>query len=270
MKATQPDPFTCRQYGLIIERDATFEECCSELERLSRGHIAMHWQLGDLLNYMEGKFAEAYAQALDDTHFSYSTVSRDKWLAARFAHDDRIFSPPLGASHYESVAAIDSQEIRNSLLRECIEQGWTRDELRARARPFKTAPERAYQEDTTIGPADEWIDQAAKMAARTMYQNNPDAIWEGAFEGFKFPPLPPGADGGENPGPIFEPPNKLAITIPPEVTISFEDLSLMGGETVSDALASGPVRLVGKNGVPIGFIITPAMFSKLRELTLYA
>lgn len=265
MKAQERDPFICRLYGLLIEGDPTFEECCLELERLSRNHIALHWQLGDLLNYMEGKFAEAYAQALDDTHFSYSTVSRDKWLASRFAHDDRTFSPPLGASHYEAVAAIDSKEIRNALLRECIEQRWTRDELRARARPFKVSPERAYPEDS-IGPLDEWIDNAAKMAARSMYQQNPDAIWEGAFEGFELHPLTYGPGGGENPVPICEIPAKSSFTIPPEVTISFEDLSLMGGETVSDALASGPVKLVGKNGVAIGFIVTPAMFAKLKEL----
>lgn len=261
------DNFKSTRNGLIIKGSPSFADCSQMLKALAGAHVALHWQIGDLLNYMENSFGETYAQVMDETSFSYSTLSRDKYLAKRFPQTDRLFSPPLGQSHYEAVANIENSDIRNTLLRQCIDLGWTRDMLRIKAKPFKGGPEAQYTDDTSFHPdEDEWLDTAARQASRRLIQDQPDVIWSDQ-------PLPPAAnviqfpttDPQALPTPQRQAPQKQAQQRQTHVKISIDDFILMNPDSISDALSSGPVMLVGKGGVTIGIIIKPELYDYLMS-----
>jgi hypothetical protein len=50
---------------------------------------AVHFWIGDWLNYGEQKWGEMYTQALDATEFDYGTLRDDKWISSKIQLSDR-------------------------------------------------------------------------------------------------------------------------------------------------------------------------------------
>jgi N6-adenosine-specific RNA methylase IME4 len=94
---------------------------------LSAAEGAVHWWIGDWLNYGERKWGEMYAQAMDETQFSYKTLAADAWVSQSVQFSRRREN--LSWSHHREVAALEPQE-QDYWLDQAENQDWTRNELR--------------------------------------------------------------------------------------------------------------------------------------------
>jgi hypothetical protein len=105
--------------GLVVIGEPTLEEC-SEAARYIHfiGKMAPIW-LGDLLNWMECKWGEGYAQVLDSTGFAYQTVVNAKSVMGRVPHEVR--QDDLTFTHYSQVASLPSPQ-QERLLQQAKQQ----------------------------------------------------------------------------------------------------------------------------------------------------
>jgi len=113
--------------GLLIDGDPTYDEWQGAGLFLSQALGAVHWWIGDWLNYGEARYGEMYAQALDDTRFDYGTLANDKWVAGRIESSRRHEN--LSFSHHQAVAKLETGE-QDEWLAWAEGQQATRAELR--------------------------------------------------------------------------------------------------------------------------------------------
>lgn len=91
--------------GLIVVGEPTFEDCSKAARYIHFvGKMAPIW-LGDLLNWMECKWGEGYAQVLDSTGFAYQTVANAKSVMGRVPHEVR--QDDLTFTHYSQIAGCE-------------------------------------------------------------------------------------------------------------------------------------------------------------------
>jgi N6-adenosine-specific RNA methylase IME4 len=136
MTALTVSGFTLAATGMHAEGDATFEQWQQAGDYLRYCEGAVHWWIGDWLNYGERKYGEKYAQALDTTGFDYQTVADDKWVAGKVELSRRRESLPF--AHHREVASL-SPEDQDELLGEAEREGLTRAKLRLRVTELKIA-----------------------------------------------------------------------------------------------------------------------------------
>lgn len=117
--------------GLRVTGNPSISEWEQFGEALSKVDGAIHWWIGDWVNYGEGKYGEKYAQALNELRFSYEVLKNDAWIANTFELSRR--HDKLSWSHHQAVAS-SSKESQDKLLNEAEENGWTVRELRQRVR----------------------------------------------------------------------------------------------------------------------------------------
>lgn len=113
--------------GLVVVGEPTLEEC-GEAARYIHfvGKMAPIW-LGDLLNWMECKWGEGYAQVLDSTGFAYQTVANAKSVMGRVPHEVR--QDDLTFTHYATIAGCEQQQ-QKRLLRQARDQGLNTSEFK--------------------------------------------------------------------------------------------------------------------------------------------
>ena len=75
--------------GLVFNNGLLFDEWQDIGTRLGKIEGAVHWWIGDWLNYGESKYGETYAQAMDETGFDYGTLADDKWIANQYQISER-------------------------------------------------------------------------------------------------------------------------------------------------------------------------------------
>jgi len=91
--------------GLVIIGEPSFEQCSKAARHIYFvGKMAPIW-LGDLLNWMECKWGEGYAQVLDSTGFAYQTVVNAKSIMGRVPHQVR--QDGLTFTHYAQIASCE-------------------------------------------------------------------------------------------------------------------------------------------------------------------
>jgi len=102
------DKFSFLPTGLVVIGNPTFEEWeqCGKL--LAHIQKRVHWWIGDWLNYGECTYGEMYAQALDETGYSYSTLATDKWVTDKIEPSRRREN--LRFSHHREVAGLPAPE----------------------------------------------------------------------------------------------------------------------------------------------------------------
>ena len=102
------DKFRFLPTGLVVTGNPTFEEWeqCGKL--LAHIQKRVHWWIGDWLNYGECTYGEKYAQALDETGYSYSTLATDKWVTGKIESSRRREN--LRFSHHREVAGLPVPE----------------------------------------------------------------------------------------------------------------------------------------------------------------
>ncbi len=64
--------------------------------------LSIHWILGDLLRFAEGKFSDKVSQLEHEWGFSYNTLAQDKWVARKIDWSIRIDKIPF--RHYQVIA----------------------------------------------------------------------------------------------------------------------------------------------------------------------
>lgn len=88
--------------ALIVKGDMTFEEWNAIGAWLEAVQTGVQWWVGDWMNYGEGQFGEKYAQAIDATGWSISTLEVYAWVCKKIAPAQR--RADLSFSHHKEVA----------------------------------------------------------------------------------------------------------------------------------------------------------------------
>jgi hypothetical protein len=88
------------------------------------------WWIGDLLNAGEDRFGESFSQMCDGA-VSAEMLNRYASVARRVPIENRVAS--LSWTAHSMVARLPL-DVQKQLLQEAVRQGWTSDELRAKAR----------------------------------------------------------------------------------------------------------------------------------------
>lgn len=104
--------------GLIIKGDLTFNEWEGVGKKLNTIEGAVHWWIGDWLNYGEKHYGETYAQAVEETGYAYGTVANDKYVSSRIEFSRRRENLSLG--HHQTVASLEPEE-QDKLLSLAVE-----------------------------------------------------------------------------------------------------------------------------------------------------
>lgn len=93
---------------------------------------ASPWWIGDLLNWGDAHFGEAFSQVCEGS-VSGDQLQRYESVARRVPPKNRF--PELSWSAHAAVARLADQDQRE-LLRRAAKQGWTSDQLRKQVRQF--------------------------------------------------------------------------------------------------------------------------------------
>ena len=103
-----PQGVTLATSSLTIGEDLSFEEWAKLGETLKVVHRATLFWIGDWLNYGERKYGEMFAQAIDATYYSLSTLQTAKWVSDRIECSIRMES--LTWNHHQLVAPLEPEE----------------------------------------------------------------------------------------------------------------------------------------------------------------
>jgi hypothetical protein len=123
--------------GLIIHSRVTFEQWQLLGEYLYMLTRAIQWAIGDWILYGEAQYGEMYAQALEETDYSLSTLQNITYVARAFESSRRREN--LSFTHHAEVAGLPA-DVADHLLDECEEPikdgkrprstGWLREQVR--------------------------------------------------------------------------------------------------------------------------------------------
>ena len=116
--------------GAIISDDITLDDFFTGLKNCERVANWSMWALGDILCYGEarGDWGEMYSQALGLTQKSYSTLTQAMHLSKQYPPDER--NADLSWSHHREAAPIQNRDERQAVLRQAVDEGWTREQMR--------------------------------------------------------------------------------------------------------------------------------------------
>jgi len=129
-----PPSVQATRTALVFSNGISYEEWERVGDMLSVAEGAIHWWIGDWLNYGEQKFWQA-TQALDEFKFSYSTLAIDKWVANKFA-DLLRRRKNLSWSHHREAADLPEDE-QDELLDKAIKEDIKRAGFRKLVRQHK-------------------------------------------------------------------------------------------------------------------------------------
>ena len=121
-------PFQATPTGLRVLSDnvpyEVWEAYGMGLQRVGR---ALHFVIGDWLNYGEAHYGEMYTQAIDIMPFTYGTLRNDKWVASKVPLSLR--NDRLSWNHHYAVANVEEPEKQESWLRLAEQEKWSTREL---------------------------------------------------------------------------------------------------------------------------------------------
>lgn len=125
------DLFRFTPTGLLVTGEPDFATWEQLGQRLHYIEGAVHWWIGDWLNYGEGRWGQMYSQALEATEFTYGTLANDKFVAGQIEFSLR--NENLSFSHHVEVAKLPPNAQQRWLDKAEREELSTRD-LRHRIR----------------------------------------------------------------------------------------------------------------------------------------
>ena len=100
--------FRLHENGLEPIGEPSFEQWESCGDFIHRSQKAMHFWLGDWVNYGERKWGERYKEVLEKTRYDYQTLRNDKWISSRVPSERR--RPDLSFDHHQTVADLPAEE----------------------------------------------------------------------------------------------------------------------------------------------------------------
>jgi hypothetical protein len=98
------------------------------VRKTGRERSGAQWRLGDLLNYGESRYGEAYEREIETTGLSYQTIANIKSIAAKVELSRRREN--LSFAHHAEVASLSPAD-QDNFLDLAQGRGWSRAELRA-------------------------------------------------------------------------------------------------------------------------------------------
>lgn len=102
--------------GLEVHGEPSFELCENFGELLRTMENSIQFARGDFQNYMEARFGEQAAQALDaSSGWASSTCRAYRWVSERVAPEDRRIDQGLSFKHHMVVAALPPAQQRKWL-----------------------------------------------------------------------------------------------------------------------------------------------------------
>lgn len=113
--------------GLELPEKLSFENWSDIGLKLSKIERVVLWWIGDWLRYGEAKWGEKYAQALDETGYSYQTLRNAQWVCSQIELSNRLDNLSFG--HHQYVARFKPEEQKRWLDQAQI-LGWSAKELR--------------------------------------------------------------------------------------------------------------------------------------------
>lgn len=102
--------FKLHKSGLEAIGSPTFEEWQEVGLFIRKANGAVHFWIGDWLNYGESHYGETYTQAIDETGYDYQTLANDKWISNKIPLSVRTES--LGLQHAQTIASLPSEEMK--------------------------------------------------------------------------------------------------------------------------------------------------------------
>jgi hypothetical protein len=117
--------------GALIDPTITFDEFCHGLQNCQQVANGALWALGDLLLYGEsrGEWGEMYAQAVDLTKKSYTTLTQAVRLSKAYPPADRVAA--VSWSHHREALVEKDPEARHALLHRAAAEGLSREAVRS-------------------------------------------------------------------------------------------------------------------------------------------
>lgn len=100
--------FILDRVGLKAIGEPSYEDWQNVGEFIKKAEGAVHFWIGDWLNYGEAKWGEMYSQAMDATGYEYGTLRDDKWLSSSIKLSDR--SDNLGVAHARLIAPLPEED----------------------------------------------------------------------------------------------------------------------------------------------------------------
>jgi len=97
--------FQLERTHLNIQGEVSYNDWGQFGQVLKHIEGAVHWWIGDWLNYGEKTYGETYAQAMSKTGLPYGTLANDKFVASKIEFSRR--REKLSWSHHYEVAALE-------------------------------------------------------------------------------------------------------------------------------------------------------------------
>ena len=124
---------------------------------------ALPWARGDLMNYLELRYGEEYAQFVTLFGVAEGSLRNQKLVASVFP--PRMRNRTIPWSYYADLTALASRQpkIADKLLQECADEELHRTELRERIREETGELQEPVYEPESVGPI---IEQMARLCKR--------------------------------------------------------------------------------------------------------
>ena len=159
--------------GLVLASDTTYDEWEGVGKILGQVEGAVHWWIGDWLNFGEAEWGEMYTQALDETGYANGTLRKDKYIAGRFELFRRRNNLPW--SHHAEVADMEEED-QEILLDKAEKEGWSNQRLRKEKRNYKRLKSLPSPEEMEQSSKFQLIHDEFENAAQEIEPGSIDAI----------------------------------------------------------------------------------------------
>lgn len=124
---TLADHFEVTEIGLVVRGEPTFDQWQQAGQVLRALNRTTKWSVGDWLLAGERRYGETYAQALDETEYTYQSLADITWVCRTWPYERRF--PQLSFEHHRAVAPAPPK-MQDYLMTLAIERHWTAAELR--------------------------------------------------------------------------------------------------------------------------------------------
>lgn len=123
--------------GLAFAKDTPYPVWEAVFGQLKEAEKHIRWWLGDALNFAENHYGNKYTQALEDTDYSYDTLSKSAQVANAFEIGRR--RPILSFAHHQAVKSLERDE-QDEVLGLAEDNGWNLAKTREEVKERKTMP----------------------------------------------------------------------------------------------------------------------------------
>lgn len=119
--------FSLQKNGAVAIGNPTFEQWSSCLGFVQKSEQAVHFWLGDIINWGSQTFGEKYTQAVEVTGFDIGTLQNDCYISKAVPIDNR--KSELSFEHHKIVAKLEPDE-QKKWLEKAADENLTVKELR--------------------------------------------------------------------------------------------------------------------------------------------